>query len=260
MATLMLVDDEASIIEVYRNILEIRSHEVVAEASDGDEALLIYCSLERKPDVILMDHRMPRSNGIIAMKNIQMINPIQSIIFVTADYDAAKFAMGQGAHSFIMKPFRMDALFNAIEVALADQIAKKNQIREAFLGLVARLKADSVHNMVGISERLEKEVIDKFLPVPVQENLKVETMANWLCKFFNIMDMEFSYVIEENKVTIRNTRCIWMETMGPNPLFCLSARCAISRFARKTGRNFNLEHESSIMGGDKVCLFKLYFK
>jgi hypothetical protein len=48
--------------------------------------------------------------------------------------------------------------------------------------------------------------------------------------------------------------------MGPNPLFCLSARCAISRFAMKTGRNFNLEHESSIMGGDKVCLFKLYFE
>ena len=255
MATLMLVDDEASIIEVYRNILEIRNHEVVAEASDGDEALLIYCSLEKKPDIILMDHRMPRSNGITAMNNIKMINPIQSIIFVTADYDAAKFAMGQGAHSFIMKPFRMDALFNAIEVALADQAAMKNQVREAFLGLVARLNTDSSRNIQEISERMEREVIDKFLPGNIQDSLGPETMANWLCKFFNIMGMEFSYVIEKNNVSITNTRCIWKETLGPNPLFCLSARCAIARFARKTGRNFNLEHEKSIMGGDDVCHF-----
>jgi YesN/AraC family two-component response regulator len=208
----------------------------------------------------LMDHRMPRSNGINAMKSIQAINPLQCVIFVTADYEAAKFAMTLGAHSFIMKPFRMDALFNAIEVALADQVAKKNQIREAFLGLVTRLNVESARNMPEISERLEKEVIDKFLPIPVQENLTVETAANWLCKFFNTMGMEFSYEIAENKVTIRNTKCAWKEAMGQNPLFCLSARCAISRFARKTGRNFNLEHESSIMGGDKICQFKLYFE
>lgn len=257
MATLMLVDDEPSILEVYRNILEIRSHEILAEANDGDEALLVYCSLEKKPDIILMDHRMPRSNGITAMKNIQMLNPIQSIIFVTADYEAAKFAMNQGAHSFIMKPFRMDALFNAIEVALADQAALKNQVREAFLSLVARLNTDSARNIQEISERMEREVIDKFLPDIAQDALAPETMANWLCKFFNVMGMEFSYEIAGNKVLISNTRCVWKETLGPNPLFCLSARCAIARFARKTGKNFNLEHEKSIMGGDDSCHFTL---
>jgi len=260
MATLMLVDDEPSIIEVYRNILEIKAHEILAEAHDGDEAKVIYSEMSKKPDVILMDHRMPRSNGINAMKNIQSINPLQCVIFVTADYEAAKFAMTLGAHSFIMKPFRMDALFNAIEVALADMERRKNQIRESFLNLATRLNAEGARNILEISERLEKEVIDKFLPTPIKENLTIEITANWICKFFNIMDMDFSYVIEENKVIIRNTRCVWKENMGPNPLFCLSARCAISRFAMKTGRTFNLEHESSIMGGDKVCLFKLYFE
>jgi two-component system chemotaxis response regulator CheY len=259
MATLMLVDDEPSIIEVYRNILEIRDHEILGEAHDGDEAVQIYDALGKKPDVILMDHRMPRSNGINAMKSIQAINPLQCVIFVTADYEAAKFAMTLGAHSFIMKPFRMDALFNAIEVALADQVAKKNQVREAFLGLVTRLNADSARNMVEISERLEKDVIDRFLPGPVQENLTVETTANWLCKFFNIMGMDWSYENEGKRVTLHNTKCAWME-IGPNPLFCIASKCAISRFAMKTGRNFNLEHECSIMGGDKICQFKLYFE
>ncbi|MBA3045005.1 MAG: response regulator [Candidatus Thermoplasmatota archaeon] len=259
MATLMLVDDEASIIEVYRNILDIKNHEVVAEASDGDEALLIYCTLETKPDVILMDHRMPRSNGITAMKNIQLINPLQCIIFVTADFEAAKYAMGQGAHSFIMKPFRMDALFNAIEVALADQIVKKNQIREAFLGLVARLNRESAHNVQELSDKLEKEVIDKFLPSASKDALTVETMTNWLCKFFNRMGLEFSYEISGNSVLLRNTHCVWMESLGPNPTFCLATRCVISRFAMKTGLEFNMDSTGSIMGGDAACGFEVHF-
>ncbi|MDO9537942.1 MAG: response regulator [Thermoplasmata archaeon] len=260
MATLMLVDDEASIIEVYKNILEIRNHEVVAEASDGDEALLIYCTLETKPDVILMDHRMPRSNGITAMKNIQLMNPLQCVIFVTADFEAAKYAIGQGAHSFIMKPFRMDALFNAIEVALADQKAKKNQIREAFLGLVTRLNRESAGNIQELSDMLEREVIDKFLPPLVKEKLTIETMSNWLCKFFNLMDLKFTYEITGKHVVLKNTRCAWMESMGPNPLFCLAHKCAIARFARKTGIESTLDHRKSIMGGDDICLFELTFQ
>jgi two-component system chemotaxis response regulator CheY len=260
MATLMLVDDETSILEVYRNILEIRDHEILAEARDGGEAVMAYSQLSRKPDVILMDHRMPRSNGINAMKNIHALNPLQCIIFVTADYEAAKFAMTLGAHSFIMKPFRMDALFNSIEVALSDIDRKKSQIRESFMALVTRLNTANKKNVNEISERLEKEVIDKFLPGSVQETQTIETLANWLCMFFNIMGMEFSHEIDGNKVTVSNAKCAWLEAIGKNPLFCLSARCTISRFAMKTGREFHLEHENSIMGGDRICLFKLYFE
>jgi two-component system chemotaxis response regulator CheY len=259
MATLMLVDDEPSILEVYRNVLEIRDHVVIAEAHDGEEAVVLYNTLKTKPDVILMDHRMPRSNGITAMKNIHLINPLQCIIFVTADYDAAKTVMELGAHSFILKPFRMDALFNSIEVALADMATLKNHIRESFLGLTARLSTNGQHNIPMLSERLEKEVIDKFIPGKGTEPLAIETMANWLCKFFNLMGLDFSYDVSGNRVSLRNTRCVWMESMGPNPMFCLAARCVISRFAMKTGLEFNMDSTGTIMGGDDACGFQISF-
>ncbi len=260
MATLMLVDDEPSILEVYRNVLEIKEHKVVAEAHDGEEAVVIYNTLKNKPDVILMDHRMPRSNGITAMRNIHQINPLQCIIFVTADYDAAKSVMDLGAHSFILKPFRMDALFNSIEVALADMATLKNHIRESFLGLAARLGTNGGKNVQEISERLEKEVIDKFIPGKGTEPLTIETMANWLCKFFNLMGLDFSYDVSGNRVSLRNNHCVWMKSMGPNPMFCLAARCVVSRFAMKTGREFTMDNTGSIMSGDPTCMFVINFK
>ncbi len=257
MATLMLVDDEPSILEVYKNVLEIRSHNVVCEARDGEEAVILYSALKDKPDVILMDHRMPKSDGITAMRNIHLINPLQCIIFVTADYEAAKKVMDLGAHSFILKPFRMDSLFNAIEVALSDMERKRNQIRESFLGLVTRLRTDDPGSIQRVSERLETEVINKFIPGKEGLTLTKETMANWLCKFFNLMGMEFSYRIQGNTVTLSNSKCVWMESLGPNPNFCFSARCVISRFAMRTGLAFTLDNTSSIMGGDCECRFVL---
>jgi YesN/AraC family two-component response regulator len=259
MATLMLVDDEAPILEVYRNVLEIRDHKVICEAHDGDEAVTLYGSLNVKPDVILMDHRMPRSNGITAMKNIHMMNPLQCVIFVTADFDAAKHVMDLGAHSFILKPFRMDALFNSIEVALSDIAAKRSMIREAFLGLVTNLGVSGTGNALEVSERLEREVIDKFPPGKNNEPLTPETMANWLCKFFNVMGLNYSYEISGNKVSLNNAKCVWMEKNGPNPAFCFAARCVISRFAMKTGGEFTLDGCSTIMGGDKECRFVVSF-
>ncbi len=259
MATLMLVDDEPSILEVYKNILEIKEHVVIAEAHDGEEAVVLYSALKEKPDVILMDHRMPRSNGITAMKNIHLMNPLQCIIFVTADYDAAKTVMELGAHSFILKPFRMDALFNSIELALSDVATARNQIRESFLGLVARLGTNGGKNIPEISERLEKEVINKFIPGKGEEPLAIETMANWLCKFFNLMGLDYSYQVSNNSVSLKNTRCVWMESQGPNPMFCLAARCIISRFAMKTGKEFTMDSTETIMGGDSSCKFEICF-
>ena len=121
MAKMFLVDDDRAIIEVYHNMLEIKGHEIIGEAFDGENAVEIYKKLPAKPDIILMDHRMPFKSGLIAMKDIHTINPTQCIIFVTADFEAAKDALDMGAQSFIMKPFRMDDLFNSIEMALLEK-------------------------------------------------------------------------------------------------------------------------------------------
>ncbi len=260
LAKMFLVDDDRAIIEVYRNMLEIKGHEVIGEAFDGESAVMIYEKLPIKPDIILMDHRMPFKNGIKSMEGIHTIHPTQCVIFVTADFKAAKDALNKGAQSFIMKPFRMDDLFNSIEMALLEKKRDSSKLREAYLGYIIKVnETGGVGSLASICDGLEKDLINKFIPGPTLTNIPLETMMNWFCEFFNTMDMKYTYEKEENKFIIRNSKCIWMDEIGANPHFCFMAKCVISKFAMKTRREFNLELNKAIMDGSEECVFELTF-
>lgn len=115
MSTVMIVDDEMFIVELYRDILQLRGYKVVGTAFDGEEAVRRYSTSPEKPDVILMDHRMPVMNGVEATKEIIRMNPKQKIIFVSADVLVEREAREAGAAEFLPKPFRMDDLLEKIE-------------------------------------------------------------------------------------------------------------------------------------------------
>lgn len=115
MTSVLIVDDELFIVELYRDILQLRGYRVVGTAFDGEEALRKYSSTADKPDVIIMDHRMPVMNGVDATKEIIKINPKQKVIFVSADVLVEKEARDAGAVDFLPKPFRMDDLIEKME-------------------------------------------------------------------------------------------------------------------------------------------------
>jgi two-component system chemotaxis response regulator CheY len=115
MTTVMIVDDELFIVELYRDILQLRGYKVVGTAFDGEEAVRRYGSIPEKPDVIIMDHRMPVMNGVEATKEIIRSNPTQKIIFVSADVLIEKDAREAGAAEFLPKPFRMDDLIEKMQ-------------------------------------------------------------------------------------------------------------------------------------------------
>jgi len=115
MTSVLIVDDELFIVELYRDILQLRGHRIVGTAFDGEEALRKYSSSVEKPDVVIMDHRMPIMNGIEATKEIVKLNPKQKVIFVSADVLVEKEAREAGAIDFLSKPFRMDDLIEKIE-------------------------------------------------------------------------------------------------------------------------------------------------
>jgi len=110
MTNVLIVDDELFIVELYRDILQLRGYRISGTAFDGEEALRKYRSSEEKPDVILMDHRMPVMNGVEATREIMRMNPRQKIIFVSADVMIEREARDAGAVEFLSKPFRMDEL------------------------------------------------------------------------------------------------------------------------------------------------------
>ena len=115
MTSVVIVDDEPFIYQLYKDILEFNGYQVMAEAYDGLEAVEIYSSLEKKPDVIIMDHRMPNKDGVDTTLMIKEINPAAKIIFASADSTIRERALNAGANGFLSKPFQINELVTALD-------------------------------------------------------------------------------------------------------------------------------------------------
>ncbi len=118
MATILLVEDEFSLVRLYELVLTTFGHKIMAVANNGEEAVQKYKILPEKPDIIIMDHRMPIKNGIDATEEILEINRDAKIIFASADKEAREKAEMMGAISFKTKPFSNEKLLRNIEKAL----------------------------------------------------------------------------------------------------------------------------------------------
>lgn len=108
--TIFIVEDERSTHFIYSSILNMLGHEIVGFASNGEEAIKKYKEFKTKPDIILMDHRMPIKNGLEASHEILRITPDAKIIFISADTTIEKNAIDMGALAFFTKPFNFDDL------------------------------------------------------------------------------------------------------------------------------------------------------
>ncbi len=115
MLSIMIVDDEEFLHELYGKILELKGYKVVASARNGDEAVEVYAGMSPRPDLVLMDHRMPIKNGLEAMRDILAIDPDALVVFLTADSSVGEEAMEAGATDILLKPFRMDVLHKTVE-------------------------------------------------------------------------------------------------------------------------------------------------
>ncbi|MFX1280697.1 MAG: response regulator [Promethearchaeota archaeon] len=93
----------------------MKGHIVTAKAYDGEEAINIFKNLSNKPDIILMDHRMPLKNGLETTKELLEIDPESKIIFVSADYTVRNQAYEIGAVDFLEKPIELDTLVSMIK-------------------------------------------------------------------------------------------------------------------------------------------------
>ncbi len=95
---------------MYEKMLRISGFDVIRSATNGEEAVDMYKSFLVKPDIILMDHRMPIKNGIEVTKEILQIDKSSKIIFTSADESIKETALALGAIDFKEKPFTMKNL------------------------------------------------------------------------------------------------------------------------------------------------------
>lgn len=127
----LLADDQALLRMGFRMVLEAEDDlEVVGEAADGDSAVRMTATLS--PDVVLMDVRMPGTNGIEATERIVSAQPSAKVLILTTfDLDEYAFAgLRAGASGFLLKDTRPADLVQAIRtVALGDAVVSPRVTR-----------------------------------------------------------------------------------------------------------------------------------
>jgi two-component system, NarL family, response regulator YdfI len=115
---IIIADDHTMVRQGIRVLLETDPRmRVVGEAADGLEA--VECVEEHDADVVLMDLRMPRLNGISALREILRRDPRQAVIILTTfDEDALmREALEAGARGYLLKDMTRETLLRTVEAA-----------------------------------------------------------------------------------------------------------------------------------------------
>jgi NarL family two-component system response regulator LiaR len=112
---ILIADDHAIVREGLRTLIAVKPGlELVGEASDGEEAVLLAKSLQ--PDIILLDMVMPRKDGLAAIEDIKQNNPNARILVLTSfdDDDRVFAAIKAGALGYLLKDSSPQQLIQAI--------------------------------------------------------------------------------------------------------------------------------------------------
>ena len=117
MASVLIVEDDELIHKVLERILAIGGHKVIGHANNGKEAVEIYTISNPRPDIVLMDQRMPLMSGTEATERILALEPSAKVLFVSADERSEENAKAVGAIGFLTKPIRSQILYSARSVA-----------------------------------------------------------------------------------------------------------------------------------------------
>jgi two-component system chemotaxis response regulator CheY len=119
MARVVVVDDAAFMRKMVSDALAKGGHEVVGEASNGEEAITRFQEL--KPELVTLDITMPEKDGLAALKEIIALDPGARVIMCSALGQESKVleAVKSGAKDFVVKPFQPDRILDAVGKALA---------------------------------------------------------------------------------------------------------------------------------------------
>ncbi|MEU7989377.1 response regulator transcription factor [Streptosporangium canum] len=155
----LVADDQTLVRGGFRMILEARADlEVVGEAGDGREAVALVERL--RPEVVLMDVRMPDVDGLEATRRIVASgSPARVIILTTYDVDEAVFAaLRAGASAFLLKDVRPAELVEAVRVVARGDALLAPSVTRRLLDRFAAVLPDPAGPPADLGRLSEREV------------------------------------------------------------------------------------------------------
>lgn len=160
MTSVVIVDDQAMVRQGLRLILELAGIEVLEEAADGEQG--VAAVRRHRPDVVLMDVRMPRVDGIEATRRIVESNlPTRVLVLTTFDLDVHVYdALRAGAAGFLLKDVTAERLVAAVQDTAAGETPMAASVLRRLLDQVVRRVPDpgGAERLGDLTER-EREVL-----------------------------------------------------------------------------------------------------
>lgn len=199
MIKVMLVDDQIILAEGIKSVLETSGDlTVVGIAADGAEAVGL--AQAAKPDVVLMDIRMPNMNGVAATKKIREILPESKIIILTTfdDSDYILSAINSGACGYLLKDVGSTALIDAIRNAYAGDTILPSKIAKKITDAALMVSSDreiKLKRAFGLSDReagIAMMILDGFTNRQIASALKLSdgTSRNYISTIYLKLGVE----------------------------------------------------------------------
>jgi DNA-binding NarL/FixJ family response regulator len=132
--TLLIADDHPIVRDGLRGMFTGRGFEVVGEAANGAEAVALAERL--RPDVVLMDLRMPGTDGVGAITELARLgNPARVLVLTTYDTDSDVLpAIEAGATGYLLKDAPREDLFRAVEAAARGEAVLSPAVASRLMG------------------------------------------------------------------------------------------------------------------------------
>ena len=107
---IMIVEDDPLIRQLYEQILSEKGYQVICVAADGVEAIKLYQKLEEKPDLIILDFRMPKKNGLEVSQEILDYNSSTDILMISGDPIIDRKAVISRGVNVMQKPVNINCI------------------------------------------------------------------------------------------------------------------------------------------------------
>lgn len=143
MIKVMLVDDQNLVRKGIQSLLELSEEiEVIAEASDGEEAIDMLEEVE--PDVVLLDMRMPGMSGVDVLRRLKESDALPPTIILTTfdDDDLVLAGIRNGAKGYLLKDVALEELVGAVKTVAAGGSIVKPAVTERLLRGLEKLETD----------------------------------------------------------------------------------------------------------------------
>ena len=193
MIKVMIADDQTILAEGIKSVLETSDQiEVIALVSDGAEAIRKIA--ENKPDVVLLDIRMPNMNGVVATKEIKTRWPEIKVIILTTfdDSDYILNAINYGASGYLLKDINAESLIGAVKNAMSgdlilpSKIAKKIASAAKMVSSDKEIKLKKKFNLSDREVEIALMVYDNFNNRQISSALKISegTTRNYISAIY----------------------------------------------------------------------------